>query len=265
LQSWDFGIWDVYVHRTYDLIPELRQAGQVGTHDKPEQEREGVPWRTGVEHSRRDGLRACKLACGVRNRNAQVLPELRRDHAVVRRPCRSCPSASGLMVARRDASQAYANGRYDAAMKAALTAAGGTGFTYPACTAPAFSAGSSYSAGQQVTYNGWIWQAKWYASDTPAASFTGDWNPGACGVAGWAGRLTRCGYAVSACGGAPIAPSSSKSTTTPTPTPTSKPGTTTKPTTTSTSSGGGGGGSCAGVAAWTSSQAYTGGAEVTYR
>lgn len=46
------------------------------------------------------------------------------------------------------------NNRFDLAAKNALVAAGGTGFTYPACSAPAYSAGSAYTAASQVTYNG---------------------------------------------------------------------------------------------------------------
>lgn len=47
-----------------------------------------------------------------------------------------------------------ANGRYDVAIKSALTAAGGTGFTYPPCSAPAFVTGSDYVQGSQVTFGG---------------------------------------------------------------------------------------------------------------
>jgi chitinase len=77
-----------------------------------------------------------------------------------------------------DASQAYANGRFDKTVKSALVAAGGTGFTYPACSAPAYASGAGYSGGSQVSYNGYIWQAKWYASGAPKIDFNGDWNPG---------------------------------------------------------------------------------------
>jgi hypothetical protein len=87
-------------------------------------------------------------------------------------------SFGGVML--WDASQAWANGRFQATVKAALVAAGGTGFTYPACSAPAWASGASYSAGQQVTYQGYIWQAKWYASDAPNTVFTGDWQVGKC-------------------------------------------------------------------------------------
>jgi chitinase len=51
-----------------------------------------------------------------------------------------------------------ANNRYDLATKNALSAAGGTGFTFPACSAPAFSAGTIYSGGAQVSYGGYIWR-----------------------------------------------------------------------------------------------------------
>ena len=47
-----------------------------------------------------------------------------------------------------------ANDRYDIAIKDALTAAGGTGFTYPACSAAEYVSGQSYSGGSQVSYNG---------------------------------------------------------------------------------------------------------------
>ncbi len=46
------------------------------------------------------------------------------------------------------------NNRFDLAAKNALVAAGGTGFTYPACSAPAYSSGTAYTAASQVTYNG---------------------------------------------------------------------------------------------------------------
>ncbi|GLB36433.1 putative glycosyl hydrolase 18 family protein [Lyophyllum shimeji] len=128
----------------------------------------------------------------------------------------SFPSFGGIML--WDASQAYANNRYDLAIKNALVAAGGTGFTFPSCSAPAWSAGTGYSGGSKVSFNGYIWQAKWYASSQPASNPNSEWS------------------AISACSGG-------GSTTTPTPTP---------------------GGNCAGVAAWSSSTAYTGGAQVVY-
>ena len=49
-----------------------------------------------------------------------------------------------------DASQAYANTRFDLTIKNALTVAGGTGFTYPPCSATAYVLGQSYSGGTQT-------------------------------------------------------------------------------------------------------------------
>ncbi|KZV77579.1 carbohydrate-binding module family 5 protein [Peniophora sp. CONT] len=83
------------------------------------------------------------------------------------------PAFAGVML--WDESQAYVNGRYDLAIKNALVAAGGTGFTYPACSAPAFASGTSYTGGSQVSYNGYIYQAKWYATATPANDPNSDW------------------------------------------------------------------------------------------
>ncbi|KAI9066698.1 carbohydrate-binding module family 5 protein [Trametes sanguinea] len=134
------------------------------------------------------------------------------------------PSFGGVMM--WDASQAYVNGRYDLAAKNALVAAGGTGFTFPACSAQAYVKGNNYPGSSQVSYNGYIWEAKWYASSTPTNDPNGDWMP------------------ISACAGnAPSGPSSST---------TSVPGS--SPTA----------GSCAGVAAWSSSSVYTGGQQATY-
>ena len=55
-----------------------------------------------------------------------------------------------------DMSQAYANDRYDVSIKNALTAAGGTGFTFPPCSAPAFVQGQSYTGGSQVSFDGCV-------------------------------------------------------------------------------------------------------------
>ncbi|KAG6897914.1 hypothetical protein C0992_009066 [Termitomyces sp. T32_za158] len=63
----------------------------------------------------------------------------------------SFPSFGGVML--WDASQAYANNRYDLAVKNALVAAGGVGFTSPTCSAPAWTAGD-YPGGSMVTYRG---------------------------------------------------------------------------------------------------------------
>ncbi|KAF8588618.1 carbohydrate-binding module family 5 protein [Ramaria rubella] len=147
----------------------------------------------------------------------------------------SFPSFGGVML--WDASQAYANDRYDLAIKNALVAAGGTGFTFPACTVPAYVAGTSYTGGSQVSFGGYIWQAKFYADTTPSNDPNNDWS------------------AISACsGGAPSAPPSSSTTN-----PSSSSGTSSSPSSTSTPTSG----SCAGIAAWSSSVAYTAGSQVT--
>ncbi|KAG6828612.1 hypothetical protein H0H92_007307 [Tricholoma furcatifolium] len=89
----------------------------------------------------------------------------------------SFPSFGGVML--WDASQAYANDRYDLAVKNALVAAGGTGFTFPTCDAPAWSSGASYEGGSTVTFDGYddhAFQAKWYASDQPASNANSDWS-----------------------------------------------------------------------------------------
>jgi chitinase len=79
------------------------------------------------------------------------------------------PSFGGVML--WDASQAYgtssfllfaichdlvvaANNRYDLAIKNALSAAGGTGFTFPPCSAPAYAAGTGYTGGSKVSFGG---------------------------------------------------------------------------------------------------------------
>ncbi|KAH8549729.1 class III chitinase [Umbelopsis sp. PMI_123] len=135
------------------------------------------------------------------------------------------PSFGGIML--WDASQAYANSRYDVSSKSALTAKGscsGT-FTYPACSAPAYVSGSTYTANSQVSYNGYIWEAKWWSQSTPTADPNGDWVP--------------------------------TSTTTSSATTTSK-------TTTASATPTGSGTNCSGVSAWSSSVAYVGGSKVTY-
>lgn len=154
---------------------------------------------------------------------------------------KSFPSFGGVML--WDASQARANGRYDLGIKQALSAAGGTGFVYPTCSAPAYASGNAYTQGSQVSYDGYIWQAKWWASSQPAHNPNGDWS------------------AISACGGAAVPSSSSSSSTTVTPTTTS---TTTRTSTTSPTASPTPGGSCAGVLIWTSSAAYQGGDHVIY-
>ncbi|KIM48366.1 carbohydrate-binding module family 5 protein [Hebeloma cylindrosporum] len=156
----------------------------------------------------------------------------------------SFPSFGGVML--WDASQAYANNRYDSAIKNSLVAAGGTGFTFPACTAPAFVPGTNYPAGSRVSFGGYIWQAKWFASSQPTATNpNGEWSP------------------ISACGGASIPSSTPPASTTITSTSTVTSTTSSSvPSTTPTTPPGSG--NCAGVAAWSSSVAYQGASQVVY-
>ncbi|KAI0067746.1 glycoside hydrolase [Artomyces pyxidatus] len=134
----------------------------------------------------------------------------------------SFPSFGGVML--WDASQAYVNSRYDLGIKNAISAAGGTGFTFPACTAPAFQAGSSYSGGAQVSSGGYIWQAKWWSNAQPSNSPNSDWS------------------AISACAGSATSPTTVSA---PSSSPTA-------------------GGSCAGVPAWTSSTIFTANQQAVY-
>jgi len=47
-----------------------------------------------------------------------------------------------------------ANGRYDMGVKNELISAGGVGFKHPACSAPAYTSGRVYTAGDLVSYDG---------------------------------------------------------------------------------------------------------------
>ncbi|KAI3604594.1 glycoside hydrolase family 18 protein [Moniliophthora roreri] len=110
-------------------------------------------------------------------------------------------SFGGVML--WDASQAYANGRFDRAVKNGI--AGGTGATTPTTTrttattttrtttttrgggsggcsgVAAWSSAVAYTGGSQVTYNGHLWTAKWWTqADTPGGG-AGVWTDnGAC-------------------------------------------------------------------------------------
>ncbi|KAI0275109.1 class III chitinase, partial [Gloeopeniophorella convolvens] len=195
--DWDFGIWDGWA-RTLSPNPNVKIY---------------------------IGAPASSTAAGG---GYQSLSTLSSIAAQMRK---SFPSFGGVML--WDASQAYANGRYDLGIKNALVAAGGTGFSYPACSAPAFQSGSSYSGGSQVSFGGYIWQAKWYADAQPANDPNSDWS------------------AISACAGAGSSPTSSTSKTSSSSSPSSSPSS--PP-----------GGSCAGAAAWSSSVAYNGGQQAVY-
>ena len=101
------------------------------------------------------------------------------------------------------------------------------------CTAPAYSNSQVYTGGQQVSYNGHTWTAKWWTQgDAPSTGGSGVWtDDGPCSGSG---------------GGTP--------TPTPTPTPTATPTPTPTPTSTPPS----------GVQPWAPNVAYTVGDEVTY-
>ncbi|EPS99093.1 hypothetical protein FOMPIDRAFT_97135 [Fomitopsis schrenkii] len=188
--GWDYGIWDIWARNT-SLNPNVKIFV-------------GAP--------------ASTTAAGTGYQTPQALS----DYAVTTR--NSFPSFGGVMM--WDASQAYQNDRYDLAIKNALVAAGSSGFTYPPCDAEEWQSGSDYSGGTNVSYNGYIWESKYYASDQPTANYQGDWSPR------------------SACSGGSATSTSTTSSTSSSPT--------------------GGTGNCAGVAAWSSSVAYTGGSQVTY-
>ncbi|KIK71335.1 carbohydrate-binding module family 5 protein [Collybiopsis luxurians FD-317 M1] len=204
--NWDFGLWDNWA-RTISPNPNVKVFL-------------GAP--------------AAPLAAGS---GYQTLAALSSDAVKMRK---SFPSFGGVML--WDESQAWANDRYDLGIKNALVAAGGTGFTFPACSAPAYVSGQSYTGGSQVSFGGYIWQAKFFADQTPANDPNNDWS------------------AISACagsGGSSSAPTSSTKTTT---SPTS-----TQPTSTSSSaSTSPTAGSCAGISEWSSSVAYEGGSQVVY-
>ncbi|KAF5383768.1 hypothetical protein D9615_003772 [Tricholomella constricta] len=112
-------------------------------------------------------------------------------------------SFGGIML--WDVSQAYANGRYDVQIKNAMGAGTGTTITTPTSTHPSTTttptttkttttvgSGScagvaawistiAYVGGNQVTYNGHLWTAKWWTqADTPGGA-AGVWTDnGAC-------------------------------------------------------------------------------------
>jgi len=182
-----------------------------------------------------------------------------------------------------DASQAYANNRYDKGIKSALVAAGGTGFTYPACSAPGYVSGTAYQAGSQVSYGGYIWQAEFFASSTPTNNPSGEWSAiSACSQSGTT-KTTASGSTgttvstdsnsipTSSSGSpsissSPSIPSSSTTTVATTcrlsvrsSSPASNStATSASPAATSSS------GSCSGIAAWSTGVVYNAGQQVTY-
>ncbi|CAO3615057.1 unnamed protein product [Cunninghamella blakesleeana] len=146
---------------------------------------------------------------------------------------KSFPSFGGVMF--WDASQAVANGQINVGIKKAISANKSCGepFNYPACDAPAFQSGQNYPGGSKVSYDGYIWQAMWYATSVPDGSFS-TWIP------------------VSACKGS--------GTSTPSSTPTSTKTTSTSATATPTSTPG----NCGTIAAWNKASIYKSGDQVAY-
>ncbi|KIY51341.1 glycoside hydrolase family 18 protein, partial [Fistulina hepatica ATCC 64428] len=202
--DWDFGIWD-YWARYVSLNSDVKIF---------------------------IGAPAASLAAGSGYVDVDTLSSIAVDMR------NTFPSFGGVML--WDESQAYANDRYDLAIKEALTAAGGTGFTYPECTAADYVSGTDYVAGDQVTYDGcvvsWCSQANWWSDSVPsAASSDGDWSISATTSSTTSSTFT--------------------STTTTLTTATS---TTTSATATAT------GVDCATVSAWSATATYWGGDEATY-
>ncbi|KAK7058309.1 Chitinase 2 [Paramarasmius palmivorus] len=189
--NWNFGIWDNWARTT---SPNKNVKVYIG-----------APASTSAAGS------------------GYVSPDTLQSIAVQMR--KSFPSFGGVML--WDASQAYANGRYDLSIKNALVAAGGTGFTFPSCSAPAWAAGNNYPGNSQVSFGGYIWQSKWFSSSQPASNPNGDWS------------------AISACSGSGSTPPTTTTTTT------AAPGSPTA-------------GSCAGVAEWARTTVYTGGMTAVY-
>jgi chitinase len=88
------------------------------------------------------------------------------------------PHFGGIMY--WDASQAWANNDFQQNVKSTLKSYGTCGqqFIYPACSASAWTASGIYPAGSQVSYQNYIWQAKYFGSGIPIPSDTGSWVPG---------------------------------------------------------------------------------------
>ncbi|PBL00884.1 class III chitinase [Armillaria gallica] len=192
LQNWNFGIWDHWARNT-SLNPDVKVY---------------------------IGAPASSTAAG------SGYVDIGNLSSIAVRMRNSFPSFGGVML--WDASQAHANDRYDLTIKGALAAAGGVGFTYPPCSAINYSAGSVYIASSTVSYNGYIWEAKWWTQSEPASNPNGDWS------------------AISACSGSGSSGGD--------------------PTTTTTSAGSTptSGGACTGVDEWESTTIYVGGYQAVY-
>ncbi|KAI9483725.1 MAG: class III chitinase [Benjaminiella poitrasii] len=172
----------------------------------------------------------------------------------------SFPSFGGVMF--WDASQAYKNGRIDAALKNALKSGKkcDNSFTYPACSAPAWVSGNGYSGGSTVSYN-YMWTAKWYASSAPSGDVNGDWSPvSACSGSGGSATTT-----TTKASSTTSTTTTSKSSTTTTTVSTTKTTTTSTKTSTTTTATATSTNSCSGVPAWSSTASYVAKDKVTYQ
>lgn len=179
----------------------LRLVGLLGTQHVSEPERKNIHRCTCFVNCGRRRLSRywhTLIDCGS---NAEELPIFRRRDAMGR--VTSLRYAifylTLLEKLRTEHVCLLVNNRYDLAIKNALVAAGGTGFTYPSCSAPAFVSGTNgYAGGSQVSYQGYIavvqayfsiiltcfsryiWQAKWFASSVPTNDPNNDWSASTC-------------------------------------------------------------------------------------
>ncbi|KAG1463225.1 hypothetical protein G6F55_002515 [Rhizopus delemar] len=87
------------------------------------------------------------------------------------------PSFGGIMF--WDVSQAYGNNKFGAFLKNGLSSGSSCNgkFNFLPCTAPAYVSGTGYSGGSRVSYNGYTWIARWYASSAPSSSPSSEWLP----------------------------------------------------------------------------------------
>ncbi|KAI9317125.1 class III chitinase [Dichotomocladium elegans] len=171
---------------------------------------------------------------------------------IARQTRQQFPSFGGVMY--WDASQAYANGRYDVGIKSSLSqggSCGGSAPSLPLCsTVPAWVSTRTYTAGSKVSYQ-YIWEAKWSASAAPSNGVNSEWSPvQACTGAGGSAPTSTSTTMLS------TTTASSTITITSTTTAMELPTTTTQPTP--------GGGQCGSVAAWSLNQAYSAGTRVVY-
>ncbi|KAG8860911.1 Chitinase 1 [Tulasnella sp. 330] len=185
---------------------------------------------------------------------------------IAQQTAKDYPSFGGVML--WDVSQAYVNGRFDQAIKSTLSAGKscGNAFTYQACTAPAFSSTANYPSGSTVSYGGYQWYARWYASGAPVGSDDSNaWRAlFACSGSNPTSTTTTTTTSKTSTSSSTSKVSSTTTSTTTSKTSSTTTTSTTKSTTTTTTSSTASGSSCNGVAAWNSSTAYTGGMQVTY-